>query len=101
MELSWQLRDARLQKRITDFVDRGITFVVGITADPESRIQALEEGGEDYDEMLVLYQTRSKSEVRRIKNDVASYFDGYADGHGRNVTSGPPFYVYLCCYAEA
>lgn len=101
MELSWQLRDARLHKRITDFADRGITFVIGITADPERRLQILEEGGEDYDVMLVLYQTRSKSEVRRIKSEVDAYFDGYADGHGRNVTSGPPFFVYLCHYAEA
>ena len=101
MDINWELRDARLQNRIADFADHGISFVVGITASPEDRIDTLEQGGEDYDEMLVLYQTRNKSEVRRLKQDLSEYYDGYSDPTGRGTTQGPPFYVYLCRYTEA
>ena len=101
MDINWELRDARLHNRISDFADSGATFSVGITASPESRIETLEEGGEDYDEMLVLYQTRNKSEVRRLKQELSDYFDGYSDPRGRGNVSGPPFYVYICHYAEA
>ena len=101
MDINWELRDARLHNRISDFADSGAAFSVGITASPEARIEALEEGGEDYDEMLVLYQTRNKSEVRRLKQELSDHYDGYSDPRGRGHASGPPFYVYICHYAEA
>jgi hypothetical protein len=101
MQINWQLRDALLHNRIADFADSGASFVVGITASPEDRKNTLERGGEDYDEMLVLYQTRNKSEVRRLKQELSDHYDGYADPNGRGATQGPPFYVYLCHYAEA
>ena len=72
MEITWELRDARLHNRISDFADSGAAFSVGITASPESRVETLGEGGEDYDEMLVLYQTRNKSEVRRLSRSSAT-----------------------------
>ena len=99
MDIQWQLRDARLHNRITDFASSGSAFSVGITASPEDRVDALEEGGEDYDEMLVLYQTRSKSEVRRLRQELSEHFDGYDDPRGRGSVAGPPFYVYICHYA--
>jgi hypothetical protein len=101
MDINWELRDARLHNRISDLSDMGVSFVVGITASPEDRIDTLEQGGEDYDEMTVLYQTRSKSEIRRLKQELTEHYDGYADPTGRGATQGPPFYVYICRYAEA
>jgi len=101
MDINWELRGTRLHNRISIFADSGAAFTVGITASPEDRVETLEEGGEDYDEMLVLYQTRNKSEVRRLKQEISEYFDGYTDPRSRGATQGPPFYVYICHYAEA
>ncbi len=99
MDIQWQLRDTHLQQRISTFNEGGGAFIVGITANPEGRVPALEEGGEDYDEMLILYQTRSKSEARRLRQELGENFDGYTDPRGRGRVEGPPFYVYLCQYA--
>ena len=101
MELCWQLRDTNLLGRIATFVDNDEAFVVGITASPENRIETLEEGGMDYNEMVVLYQTRNKSKIRRLKQDLGQHLDGYDDPRGRGRVTGPPFYVYLCRYADA
>lgn len=101
MDINWQLRDTQLHNRIASFSDRGAAFAVGITASPEARVPDLEEGGEDYSEMLVLYQTRSKSEIRRLKQELSENFDGYTDPRGRGKVEGPPFYVYLCHYPDA
>jgi len=100
MDINWELRDVRLHNRIADFADSGAAFSIGITASPEGRVTLLEEGGVDYDEMLVIYQTRNKSEVRRLKQELNAHFDGYTDPRGRGCVEGPPFYVYLCHYAE-
>ena len=101
MDIQWELRGTRLHNRIAEFSDSGAAFSVGITAHPEGRVESLEEGGEDYDEMLVLYQTRNKSEVRRLKQELNEFFDGYSDPRGRGCVEGPPFYVYICHYADA
>ena len=100
MDISWQLNDVDIQGRITTLQCSGVSFAVGITSDPDERVEMLEEGGEDYDEMQVVYQTRSKSEVRRLLNEFSSVHDGYADDY-RSRNQGPPFYLYTLRYSNS
>jgi hypothetical protein len=93
MDISWQLHDVDIVGRITALQRTGADFMIGITAVPEERVEDLEVGGEAFDEMHVLYQTRSKSEVRRLLSDLSDHHDGYRDSH-KSSSSGPPFYLY-------
>ena len=79
--------------RIEELKRSGADFLIGITADPEERVDALEVGGEAFDQMQILYQTRSKSEVRRLRSEFSDLLDGYTDGY-QTRSSGPPFYLY-------
>ncbi|MEL6344461.1 MAG: hypothetical protein AAFV53_15185 [Myxococcota bacterium] len=93
MDISWELNNIDIMGRINELkrTDEGV--VIGITAAPEDRVDALEVGGEAYDEMQVIYQTRSKSEVRRLRTEFSELFDGYRDSY-QSSRSGPPFYLY-------
>lgn len=99
MDVSWELNDVDIMGRVDTIRRSGASFAIGITADPDERVEILEQGGEDYDEMKVLYQTRSKSEVRRLLKDLSDLHDGYSDDY-RSRNQGPPFYLYSLQYAD-
>ena len=99
MDVSWELNNVDILGQIDALRHTGADFAVGITADPDGRVEKLEEGGEDYDKMHVIYQTRSKSEVRRLLRDLSELHDGYSDDF-RSRNQGPPFYLYTLRYAD-
>lgn len=99
MDVSWELNDVDILGRVNEMQRSESNFMIGITSDPDERVEKLEEGGEDYDTMQVMYQTRSKSEVRRLLREFSALHDGYTDGY-RSRNQGPPFYLYALSYSD-
>ena len=92
----WPSRQG-LAGRISAFSrwDRCTRFKIGITGDPERRARQYLD---DYDEMVVLYETPSQKHVRDTERHLTEYYWDYCDnsikgGNGR--LSDPPFYLYV------
>lgn len=75
---------------------RKSSFKIGITSDPDQR--ALRYSSDYYNEMIVLYETSSISNVRKLEKELIEYYEGWCDnriaGGGGNI--GPrPYYLYI------
>jgi len=73
--------------------DRVSTFKIGITGNPDNRAAAY-----DYDEMVVLYETRSERHARDLEAILVEDYRDYCDNKrrgGAGRLSGPPFYLYV------
>lgn len=105
MQVNWNRVDqgqdglVQLRNRVSQLVrfDRVKCFKIGITGDPNSRAGWYEADGEAYDEMVVVFQTRSASTVRSLERELVDYYvdsDNAAKGGGGRVL-GPPYYLYV------
>ena len=84
-----------LRRRAAQLARTSTSFKIGITNDPERRSA---EYGSAYDEMVVLYQTRSDDYVRRVEADLVAQTWTTADnfvGGGGGSRGNPPYYLYL------
>ncbi len=99
-ESGWPSRDT-LRKRISAYTreDRVSRWKVGISAYPERRAQQHDRSGAFYDEMVVIYVTRSIDHARKVERWVTEDYEGYHDneyqGGGGMVAAADVHYVYL------
>lgn len=100
-ESGWPSRLDSLLKRIGAYTreDRVSQWKVGISAYPERRAEQHDRSGVGYDEMVVIYVTRSIANARVVERWVTEEFDGYLDnerqGGGGLVAEAEAHFVYL------
>jgi len=90
---------AKLNRRISQYKRGGRDFKIGITSNPDRRAMEYDsrEGGK-YDEMVVLYRTRSPSVVRDLESRLVSKHQKDSDneqGGGGGPLGNPPYYLYI------
>jgi len=96
IETGWPSQ-TNLQQRISAYTraDRVAKFKVGITNNPQARAANY---GNAYDEMIVLYETRSDDHVRTMESILTQYYRGISDnvndGGGGPRGTGP-YYLYI------
>jgi hypothetical protein len=77
-------------------IDRTRWFKIGITNNPERRWR--EAYAENYDEMIVLYQSSSITSVSHLEIELVEHNRDLADnivGGGGGNFGKPPFYLYI------
>ena len=87
-----------LVRKLSAYTRRGRTrrFKIGITNDPVSAFSR--RYARNYDEMIVLYQTRSIDSVSKLESHLVEHNWEVADnsiGGGGGRIGGPPYYLYL------
>ena len=105
MKVNWQIKKgwpnalaSALTRQISQLVraDRGWSrFKIGITNDPARRANQY---GDEYEEMIVIYETSSASNVDSAERYLIDYYYGVADGlraGGGGPKGDPPYYLYV------
>ncbi len=86
---------SKLKNRIRYSAARCAGFYIGITNDPEERWLF---HSQNYDEMIVLYKTRSERLVTGMERALIDYFWDDCDNSNRGGAppgEGPPYYLYI------
>ena len=93
----YQKIQTNLCKRISALVRREAEFKIGITSNPDTRASVFRANNSRFDEMIVLYQTRSEPFIRQLEKDLIGYYEGcsYNIAKGKGRLSGPPFYLHV------
>lgn len=85
----WPSRVSKtLKQAISQYANHADGFRVGITNWPERRAQQYEATGWDYDEMIVLYETRSQRNAVKLEKELIQHnwhrdtLEVYRDGGG-------------------
>jgi hypothetical protein len=87
-------------QRVSAYVRSGRVrgWKVGISAYPERRFKQHAEAGRGYDEMVVIYRTRSIKNARYIERRVTEEYEGHDNerqGGGGLAAAAEVHYVYL------
>ncbi len=89
--------EGELVERIGLLALFSIRFKIGITNDPDERSKAYKD---DYDRMVVLFQTDDLDKIRQVEDDMIEKFK--AESKNRNQIAGgggdagdPPYYLYV------
>lgn len=90
--------ESTLRRRISGYT-RGVEFFkIGITSNPDDRAKRYEYD-EPYDEMIVIYSTKSRDHVTRLEAWLVAYYEDYCDnlvgGGGGGRRGSPPYYLYI------
>jgi hypothetical protein len=92
-----------LHQRVSAFTHAGrvTSFKIGITSNPDRRASVYKAHGTRYEEMVVLYQTSSKKNVREMEQILIHYFreneriDNNNAGGGGLIDDDGPYYLYI------
>ncbi|MBV5347410.1 GIY-YIG nuclease family protein [bacterium] len=92
-----------LHQRVSAFTHAGrvASFKIGITSDPGRRASVYTANGTRYEEMVVLYSTSSKRNVREMEQILVQYFrenermDNDNAGGGGLICEDGPYYLYI------
>lgn len=88
---------SEMRRRVSAYTRRNVVraFKIGITNNPEARFS---KHSRTYDEMIVLYKSRSLESVSEVERDLIEHNEEVA----RNVIGGgggsygdPPYYLYI------
>lgn len=105
VDVSWHERSgdpdeviSTLKRSVGQFTKNVGTFKIGRTCDPAHRA-----GQPDYakfDEMIVIYKTRSAEHVNDVETQLIEFFETHNDignfrGGGGGPLGQPPYYVYV------
>ena len=83
-----------MRRRVSGYT-RDASFKIGITSAPN---QGAAYYSNDYDEMVLLYETSSISNVRQLEKELIEYYEGWCDNEiagGGGSIGTQPYYLYI------
>lgn len=100
MQVVWRIETGwpqwlNLRRRVGALRRHSIFYKIGITNDPDRRARQYYD---EYDEMIVIYQTQSLASARWVERDLIDFTwddtDNEVGGGGGNFGE-PPYFVYV------
>ncbi len=85
----------QLHPLVDTYREDSVFMYIGITSDYQERAEA---HASEYDEMILIYQTASKENVRALERDLIEHYQEYLENEnagGGGALGDPPHYLYI------